>query len=120
MTTVTFPSARAVMFGLAASTATALMLFGTQRACADSDVSAPSAAVHYNAQELATSAGTRVVYTRLTGAARAVCPEADSRDLANFAASRRCQREALSRAVRAIDDTTLTQMAANGPQGAER
>jgi UrcA family protein len=114
-------STRSVMFSLAAGTATALMLFATQRACADSDVSPPSETVHYRTQDLATTTGTRVVYARLSSAARDVCPKADPRDLAAFAASRSCQHQALSRAVHAIDDTQLTQIfAATGEQSAER
>jgi UrcA family protein len=117
----TFPSTRSVMFSLAAGTATALMLFATQRACADSAVTAPSETVHYRTQDLATSTGTRVVYARLSSAAHNVCPKADTRDLAAFAASRSCQHQALSRAVHTIDDTQLTQIfALTGEESEDR
>jgi UrcA family protein len=115
--TAILPCTRSVMFGIAAGTATALMLFATQRACADSDVTPPSETVHYSAQDLATSSGTRALYVRLASAARAVCPKAETGDLATFKASRRCQHQAMSRAVQTIDATQLTQMlAATGSQ----
>ncbi|HVS77689.1 MAG TPA: UrcA family protein [Steroidobacteraceae bacterium] len=68
---------------------------------------APQTVVHYSLRELATDRGTRALYERIVSAARRVCPGNDSRDLADFAASRQCQRQAVTRAIHQIGSPRL-------------
>lgn len=63
--------------------------------------------VHYNYRDLETDQGTRALYERITSAAKSVCPGYDSRDLAAFAGSRECQRQAVARAIGQIGNGRL-------------
>jgi UrcA family protein len=68
---------------------------------------APSVTVRYDDLNLATSAGVDALYHRISNAARAVCPDAHSRDLAIVAASERCQANAVDQAVREVNNPHL-------------
>jgi UrcA family protein len=68
---------------------------------------APQATLHYSARDLTSEQGTRALYQRIRTAARSVCPGWDSRDLAAVAASRECQRRAVTRAVGQIGNARL-------------
>lgn len=65
------------------------------------------ATLYYNLRELSSDQGTRALYRRIVAAAQAVCPGWDSRNLAEFAASRACQREAIVRAIGEIGSARL-------------
>jgi|SRR5450759_1002793 UrcA family protein len=67
----------------------------------------PSMKVSYSALDLATDEGARNLYGRIVKAARAVCPDADVRDLSAFAFARTCQAEAIARAVRDVPSPRL-------------
>ncbi len=68
---------------------------------------APQTVVYYSLRDLATDRGTRALYERIVSAARRVCPGNDSRDLADFADSRQCQRQAVARAIHQIGSPRL-------------
>jgi UrcA family protein len=67
----------------------------------------PTAAVYYGDLDLATPAGNRALYERMSLAAKRVCPAADNRDLARVAAVRACREAALDGAVRAAGNPLL-------------
>lgn len=69
--------------------------------------SVPSIAVKYSDLDLATDAGAHALYSRIATAARAVCPDANIRDLSAFANNRECQSEAIARAVRDVRSPRL-------------
>lgn len=73
----------------------------------------PQTAVYYNVMDLSTDQGTHALYRRIVNAARAVCPGYDSRDLAAFADSRQCQREAVVRAIVQIGNSRLASVHAH-------
>ena len=68
---------------------------------------APQTSVYYSFRDLASDQSTRALYERIVSAARTVCPGYDSRDLADFAASRECQRQAVAGAIRQIGSARL-------------
>jgi UrcA family protein len=68
---------------------------------------APSMTVRYNDLNLATAAGVETLYRRIASAARAVCPDDHSRELAVVAASERCQANAVEQAVREVNNPHL-------------
>lgn len=67
----------------------------------------PQTTVYYSFRDLASDPGTHALYERIVSAARTVCPGSGSRDLGEFAASRECQREAVSRAIHQIGSSRL-------------
>ncbi len=69
----------------------------------------PTATVNYGDLDLSTQAGALTLYRRIAAAARQVCPDEDTRNLASFARSRACQAEAIARAV---SDSHIPQLAA--------
>lgn len=71
---------------------------------------APSLAVAYGDLDVKTEAGTRTLYRRLQSAARRVCPDTHSRDLAAAVAGRQCVRAAVSRAVQDVAAPRLVQL----------
>jgi UrcA family protein len=66
-----------------------------------------SVAVRYDDLNLASSAGVEALYRRISSAARAVCPDEHSRELAVVAASERCQANAVAEAVRQVNNPQL-------------
>lgn len=74
---------------------------------AQPSTAAPQTIVYYSVRDLATDRGTHALYERIVSAARAVCPGYDSRDLAAFADSRQCQRQAIARAIHEIGNARL-------------
>ncbi|HEX8755831.1 MAG TPA: UrcA family protein [Steroidobacteraceae bacterium] len=92
---------------LGALTTAALLGSPAIAATAQPAAEAPQTIVYYSSRDLASDQGTRALYERIVSAARTVCPESDSRDLAAFAASRECQREAVSRAIHQIGSARL-------------
>lgn len=69
--------------------------------------SAPSVTVHYGDLDLSTAAGVDILYRRIAGAARQVCPGVYSRDLSTVIAANRCQAEAIANAVQRLDNPRL-------------
>jgi UrcA family protein len=67
----------------------------------------PSVAVRYDDLNLATTAGVSELYSRISHAARAVCPDPYSRDLGIVAASERCRAAAVTRAVSEVNNPQL-------------
>ena len=56
---------------------------------------------------LATDVGAHELYSRIAMAARAVCPDANIRDLGAFSSSKMCQSEAIARAVQDVRNPRL-------------
>ncbi|HEV7137650.1 MAG TPA: UrcA family protein [Steroidobacteraceae bacterium] len=76
-------------------------------AAAQPDGAVYQTAVHYSLRDLSSDQGAHALYRRILDAARMVCPAGDSRDLGEFAASRKCQRQAVARAVAQIGNARL-------------
>ena len=79
----------------------------TTTAAAATPAEAPSVRVRYDDLNLATEAGTKVLYSRIVNAARGVCAFADSRELSLLAMSERCQSAAIAKAVNDVHSTQL-------------
>ena len=71
--------------------------------------------VQYSMRDLSTDEATHALYQRIVSAARTVCPGYDSRDLAQFAASRTCQRQAVAQAISQIGDARLAALHVKKP-----
>ena len=67
----------------------------------------PSVTVRYADLDLTTEEGAQALYRRIRFAAQAVCPPADSLDLARLALTRSCQEQAIARAVQAVSSPRL-------------
>jgi UrcA family protein len=102
----TFRRSLALAGALAAMSVTALSF-----AAPADDV--PSIAVRYDDLNLATTDGANTLYRRISNAARQVCPDPFSRDLAVVTASERCQAEAVNRAVREVNNPQLAMVYAS-------
>lgn len=93
----------------AAAALTVCLIIGasvTAQAAATAD--APlSVRVSYRDLNLATEQGTQALYERIVSAARKVCPISDIRNLAEFAAARACEAQAIARAVREVNSPRL-------------
>lgn len=72
----------------------------------------PSVVVRFETHSLDTERGTQEVYRRIVAAARAVCPDGDSRDLKTSFDARECRKAAVARAVARIHHPRLVQIAA--------
>lgn len=82
---------------------------GTAGAATPADA-APSVAVHYSMQQLATDDGARAVYHTLVRAAEEVCPDMQTGSRLVSGAALQCRRQALARAVQQIDNARLAQV----------
>jgi len=67
----------------------------------------PSIVVKYSDLTLATDSGVSQLYRRITAAARLVCPDAPIRDLGMRQQVEACRNQAVTRAVRQIDNSRL-------------
>lgn len=85
----------------------AALLASPAASAAQPAADAPQTTVYYSFLDLSSDQGTQALYRRIVSAARTVCPASDTRDLAAFAASRECQRAAVSRAVNQIGNARL-------------
>lgn len=85
----------------------ATLLASPAASAAQPAADSPQTTVYYSWLDLSSDQGTQALYRRIVSAARTVCPASDSRDLAAFAASRECQREAVSRAIHRIGSARL-------------
>ena len=77
----------------------------------------PSVAVRYDDLNLTTPAGVNALYSRISHAARAVCPDSYSRDLAVQSAAERCQVQAIAKAVHAVNNPQLAVVATHSSHG---
>lgn len=92
---------------LAVAGAFAVLTVATTSFAAQPDSDAPRVAVRYDDLNLATSVGANTLYRRISAAARQVCPDVYSRDLAVVAAGERCQAHAISQAVHDLNNAQL-------------
>jgi len=80
---------------------------GAGAARLDSD-GVPSVVVKYSEQSLATDQGVYALYSRITSAAKQVCPADDNtRDLKRQSLIKECRNQAVARAIRQIDNSRL-------------
>lgn len=95
------------LFGTTALALAATLLVGTASAAPASD--APSVTVSYSDLNLASDAGTQVLYSRIVSAARDVCftRDVDNRDLGAMLSARRCESTAIANAVSSIHSERL-------------
>ena len=101
MNTGTFRRSLAVVGAFAALTVATTSFAGAPSA----DV--PTVSVRYDDLNLSTSVGVNALYHRISVAARQVCPDVFSRDLAVVAAGDRCQANAVANAVRDLNNPQL-------------
>jgi UrcA family protein len=104
-------AAGAVAAVLALSALTGAAFAADAPPAAGADV--PTVVVRYDAASLETERGTREVYRRIVSAARAVCPDENTRDLGTLNAARECQKAAIARAVSRIHHPHLAEVAAH-------
>jgi UrcA family protein len=82
---------------------------GASVAATPSDA-APSIAVHYSAEQLATDDGARALYHTLVKAAEQVCPDMQLDPHMVSSEALLCRRQALARAVQQIHNERLAQV----------
>lgn len=90
----------------------ALTVASTAFAAAPS-VDPPTVSVRFDDLNLTTDAGVNSLYRRISVAARQVCPDVFSRDLAVVTAGQHCQAAAVEKAVREINNPQLATVYAN-------
>jgi UrcA family protein len=73
----------------------------------------PSVVVKYDAASLATDSGVNELYRRIMYAAKKVCPDASIRDLSGQQRVEECRNQAVSRAIRQIDNSQLAALYAS-------
>jgi UrcA family protein len=71
---------------------------------------APTVVVQYDGSTIVSASGARALYKRIELAARQVCPDDSTKDLARAAAAQRCQKDAVERAVRDIGNPQLAKL----------
>jgi UrcA family protein len=72
----------------------------------------PTVVVRYGDLNLATEAGAKALYKRISVAAQEVCPVNDQRSLAQIAYSHTCRTEAVARAVHEVNSPQLAALQA--------
>ncbi len=92
---------------LAVAGAFAALTVATTSFAAAPSADAPTVSVRYDDLNLSTSTGVNALYHRISAAARQVCPDVFSRDLAVVAAGDRCQANAVANAVRDLNNPQL-------------
>jgi UrcA family protein len=92
---------------LAFAGALAALTFSATSIAASPSDSVPAVTVRYDDLNLATPSGVASLYSRISVAARAVCPNPDIRDLAAVTARNSCRAEAIARAVSAVNNPKL-------------
>ena len=105
-TSITARAASAKIGLLVLGTFAGTLAAGTANA-ASPDSNLPTIVVKYSEQTLATDEGLHTLYRRITNAAKQVCPDASSRDLSRQVKSAQCQNQAIARAIRQIDNSSL-------------
>ena len=85
----------------------------TPVARADAATDVPKIEVKYTDLDIATDVGARTLYRRIATAARQVCPRGEGSVIAKMdEVSRTCIREAISRAVREVNNPRLAEVEA--------
>jgi UrcA family protein len=84
---------------------TAALSFGAVNAATPENP--PSVVVKFSDQDLNTAAGVNEVYRRIVRAARQVCPDMSFQDLSLQRRIAECREQAVSQAVRKIDNAQL-------------
>jgi UrcA family protein len=92
---------------LAVAGAFAALTVATTSFAAAPGVDPPAVSVRFGDLNLSTTAGVNSLYRRISFAARQVCPDVFSRELAVVAAGQRCQASAVSEAVRKLNNPQL-------------
>ncbi len=92
---------------LAVAGAFAALTVATTSFAAAPSVDPPTVSVRFNDLNLSTTAGVNTLYHRISVAARQVCPDVYSRDLAVVAAGDRCYANAVSQAVRQLKNPQM-------------
>jgi UrcA family protein len=67
----------------------------------------PSVVVKFSDQDLNTASGVNEVYRRIVRASRQVCPDMWAQDLSQQRKTLECRDQAISRAIRQIDNAQL-------------
>ena len=75
--------------------------------------SPPSVVVKYSDQDLSTASGVNEVYRRIVRAAKQVCPDTSFHDLSLQRRVAECRDQAVSRAIRQIDNSQLAALYAS-------
>ena len=83
-----------------------------EEAVAAAPATAAAVRVSYRDLDLATAAGSRALYERIVQAAHRVCAVSDIRDLSALAQSERCERIAVSHAVRQVHEARVAALVA--------
>ncbi|TLY76205.1 MAG: UrcA family protein [Gammaproteobacteria bacterium] len=91
----------------AAAALTGCLIVGATTHAAATDDTPPSVQVKYGDLNLATDEGARALYGRIVWAARKVCPVSDIRKLAELAAAKACEAQAIEHAVRDVNNPRL-------------
>jgi UrcA family protein len=97
-----------VVIGMIAACLLGALSVGT--ASAGGTDGAPSIVVKYDPLALASERGARELYQRLERVAQRVCPEASGRNLGTLEAARSCEKQAVARAVREINNPRLAEV----------
>jgi UrcA family protein len=84
---------------------TAALSFGAVNAATPENP--PSVVVKFSDQDLNTAGGVHEVYRRIVRAARQVCPDMSFQDLSQQRKIAECREQAVSQAVRKIDNAQL-------------
>jgi UrcA family protein len=97
---------------LAASAISATAFAGTPAPAGalSSASQSPTVRVRYDDLNLSTDQGAAELYKRISRAAREVCPDRFSRDLAIVAASAKCEANAIAQAVRDVNSSRLAML----------
>jgi UrcA family protein len=109
MTSATSQFSRFPRTAAALAVLTAALITGTAVARADTPADGiPSVTVAYGDLNLNSAQGSAALYARIAAAARKVCPMPDDiRDLGARAAAQTCERQAIARAVQAVNNPQL-------------
>ncbi|MGA2778081.1 MAG: UrcA family protein [Steroidobacteraceae bacterium] len=105
------PGRKLALVLLAGSLAGAICAGTAVAAAPDSD--APSVTIRYADLDLTSEAGTRALYHRLLVAAKEVCPDPSTRDLATLHFIEGCRQQAIVNAARQIPSPQLAAMVAH-------
>ncbi len=97
---------------LAAVAGLVIFAAGTAAVAADKD-GVRTSRVNFADLNLATDTGSAVLYQRITWAARQVCSEGNSMDLATQMRVRKCEHEAVARAVNDLGSPRLAMLHAS-------
>jgi UrcA family protein len=90
--------------------ALALMMMATATGVAQAGDEVPTETVRIDRSNLTTDAGSRAVFQQLSNASRRVCRVDDSRELIRLVHAQSCYKEALGKAVLAVQNERVTQL----------